>query len=115
MKVGFIGLGQMGSGMAANLLKAGHQVSVYNRTAGKTANLVRMGAQAPAEISAVCQSEAVMTMLANDEAVESTVFADAGIEHPSATRHPAKKVSHFAVGSPTTHRSQVSPFISTLR
>ena len=33
MKVGFIGLGQMGSGMAASLLQAGHEVSVYNRTA----------------------------------------------------------------------------------
>jgi 3-hydroxyisobutyrate dehydrogenase-like beta-hydroxyacid dehydrogenase len=32
MKVGFIGLGNMGSGMAANLLKAGHEVTVYNRT-----------------------------------------------------------------------------------
>ncbi|MEA3151088.1 MAG: hypothetical protein QOD56_2027 [Gammaproteobacteria bacterium] len=79
MKVGFIGLGQMGSGMAANLLKAGHQVSIFNRTPGKTANLVRLGAQAPAEISSVCQSEAVLTMLANDEAVESMVFGDPGI------------------------------------
>jgi 3-hydroxyisobutyrate dehydrogenase-like beta-hydroxyacid dehydrogenase len=79
MKVGFIGLGQMGSGMAANLLKAGHQVSIFNRTPGKTANLVRLGALAPAEISSVCQSEAVLTMLANDEAVESMVFGDPGI------------------------------------
>ena len=35
MKVGFIGLGNMGSGMAANLLKAGHELTVYNRTASK--------------------------------------------------------------------------------
>jgi 3-hydroxyisobutyrate dehydrogenase-like beta-hydroxyacid dehydrogenase len=79
MKVGFIGLGQMGSGMAANLLKAGHEVSIYNRTAGKTENLVRMGAKAPGEISTVCASDAVMTMLANDEAVESVVFGNSGI------------------------------------
>jgi len=79
MKVGFIGLGQMGSGMAENLLKAGHQVSIYNRTPGKTANLVHLGAQAPAEISSVCQGEAVLTMLANDEAVESMVFGEPGI------------------------------------
>jgi 3-hydroxyisobutyrate dehydrogenase-like beta-hydroxyacid dehydrogenase len=79
MKVGFIGLGQMGSGMAANLLKAGHRVSIYNRTAGKTANLVQLGAQAPAEISTVCESDAVITMLANDEAVESMVFGNPGI------------------------------------
>jgi 3-hydroxyisobutyrate dehydrogenase-like beta-hydroxyacid dehydrogenase len=79
MKVGFIGLGQMGSGMAGNLLKAGHDVSIYNRTAGKTENLVRMGAKAPGEISAVCASDAVMTMLANDEAVESVVFGNSGV------------------------------------
>lgn len=37
MKVGFIGLGQMGRGMAADLLKAGHEVAVFNRTAGNVA------------------------------------------------------------------------------
>jgi 3-hydroxyisobutyrate dehydrogenase-like beta-hydroxyacid dehydrogenase len=79
MKVGFIGLGNMGSGMAANLLKAGHQVWVYNRTPGKTAGLVQLGAQAPTEIAAVCRSDAVMTMLANDEAVENAVFVQRGI------------------------------------
>jgi 3-hydroxyisobutyrate dehydrogenase-like beta-hydroxyacid dehydrogenase len=79
MKVGFIGLGQMGSGMAANLLTAGHEVSIYNRTAGKTENLVRMGAKAPGGISTVCAGDAVMTMLANDEAVESVVFGNSGI------------------------------------
>ena len=40
MKVGFIGLGNMGSGMAANLLKAGHEVTVYNRTPSKAQALV---------------------------------------------------------------------------
>jgi 3-hydroxyisobutyrate dehydrogenase-like beta-hydroxyacid dehydrogenase len=79
MKVGFIGLGQMGSGMAESLLKAGHEVSVYNRTAGKTENLVRMGAKAPGDISTVSAGDAVMTMLANDEAVERVVFGNAGI------------------------------------
>ena len=44
MKIGFIGLGHMGSGMAANLLKASHEVTVYNRTAGKVQALVEQGA-----------------------------------------------------------------------
>jgi 3-hydroxyisobutyrate dehydrogenase-like beta-hydroxyacid dehydrogenase len=79
MKVGFIGLGQMGSGMAANLLKAGHEVWVYNRTPGKSTRLVQMGAHAPAELSAVCASDVVMTMLANDAALESVVFGNAGV------------------------------------
>ena len=45
MKVGFIGLGHMGAGMAASLLKAGHEVTVYNRTAAKAAPLVAQGAR----------------------------------------------------------------------
>ena len=79
MKVGFIGLGQMGSGMAGNLLKAKHEVSIYNRTAGKTENLVRLGANAPGEISMVSMSDAVITMLANDAAVEDVVFGNYGV------------------------------------
>jgi 3-hydroxyisobutyrate dehydrogenase-like beta-hydroxyacid dehydrogenase len=48
MKIGFIGLGQMGAGMAASLLKAGHEVSVYNRTRKKADKLVARGAKAVA-------------------------------------------------------------------
>jgi 3-hydroxyisobutyrate dehydrogenase-like beta-hydroxyacid dehydrogenase len=79
MKVGFIGLGQMGSGMAANLIKAGHQVSVYNRTPGKTETLVALGAQAPSELAAACANEVVVTMLANDAALQSVVFGKTGM------------------------------------
>jgi 3-hydroxyisobutyrate dehydrogenase-like beta-hydroxyacid dehydrogenase len=79
MKVGFIGLGQMGSGMAANLLKGGHEVIVYNRTPGKLETLVAQGAKAAASVAEACTGDAVVTMLSNDEAVESVVFGDGGI------------------------------------
>jgi 3-hydroxyisobutyrate dehydrogenase-like beta-hydroxyacid dehydrogenase len=79
MKIGFVGLGQMGSAMAANLLRAGHKLAVYNRTPGKTQALVDLGAQASARVSEVCRGEAVITMLANDEAVEGVVFAEQGV------------------------------------
>jgi len=79
MKIGFIGLGQMGAAMAANLLKAGHQVAVYNRTAGKTEALVRLGAQAQRSVEAVCAAETVITMLADDAAMEEIVFGTAGV------------------------------------
>jgi len=46
MQVGFIGLGSMGSGMAANLLDAGHALTVYNRTPAKAEALVAEGAAA---------------------------------------------------------------------
>lgn len=79
MNVGFIGLGRMGAGMATNLLKAGHHVTVYNRTPEKTAALVAQGAKAAARVSDACQGEAVITMLANDDAVGGVVFRKDGI------------------------------------
>jgi 3-hydroxyisobutyrate dehydrogenase-like beta-hydroxyacid dehydrogenase len=79
MKIGFIGLGQMGAGMAANLLNAGHEVAVYNRTAGKTEALVRLGAQAQRSVAAVCAADAVITMLSDDEALEGIVFGKDGV------------------------------------
>jgi 3-hydroxyisobutyrate dehydrogenase-like beta-hydroxyacid dehydrogenase len=78
MKVGLIGLGNMGSGMAANLLKGGHEVTVYNRTPGKAQALVAQGARYAAQVADACRGDAVITMLADDGAVESVVFGDAG-------------------------------------
>jgi 3-hydroxyisobutyrate dehydrogenase-like beta-hydroxyacid dehydrogenase len=79
MKVGFIGLGNMGSGMAANLLRAGHELTVHNRTATRSHALVEQGAHAAAHVADACQGEAVITMLADDHAVESVVFGEAGV------------------------------------
>lgn len=79
MKVGMIGLGQMGSGMATNLLQGGHEVVVYNRTPAKTEALVAQGAKAVADVSEACRSDAVVTMLANDAAVESIVLNAGGV------------------------------------
>jgi 3-hydroxyisobutyrate dehydrogenase-like beta-hydroxyacid dehydrogenase len=79
MKIGFIGLGQMGAGIAATLLKAGHEVAVYNRTFSKTEALVRLGAQAQRSVAAVCAAEVVITMLADDAALEDIVFGTGGV------------------------------------
>jgi 3-hydroxyisobutyrate dehydrogenase-like beta-hydroxyacid dehydrogenase len=79
MRVGFIGLGRMGSGMAANLLKAGHEVRVYNRTAAKTELLVAQGARAAADIAEACRGDAVITMLADDSAVETVTEGEGGV------------------------------------
>nr|WP_287758617.1 NAD(P)-dependent oxidoreductase [Acidiphilium sp.] len=79
MKLGFIGLGQMGTGMAANLLKAGHEVVAYNRTAAKAAALERLGARRAATPAEACQGDAVVTMLADDDALEEIVFGAHGI------------------------------------
>jgi len=79
MKVGLIGLGNMGSGMASSLLKGGHDVTVYNRTPSKAQALVGQGARYAAQVADACRGEAVITMLADDLAVESVVFGDAGV------------------------------------
>lgn len=79
MKAGFIGLGRMGVGMAANLLKAGHAVTVYNRTPGKATDLIKQGAKQAGSVADACACDAVFTMLANDEAVESVTFGAGGI------------------------------------
>ncbi|WP_027135032.1 NAD(P)-dependent oxidoreductase [Geminicoccus roseus] len=79
MKLGFIGLGRMGAGMAANLVRAGHEVSVFNRTPAKAAPLVEAGAVAAADIAGACRGQAVVSMLSNDEAVEAAAYGENGV------------------------------------
>ena len=79
MKVGFIGLGHMGTAMATNLLQAGHEVTVYNRTPSKAQGLIDRGARLAAKVADACQGDAVITMLADDDAVEEVVFGQGGL------------------------------------
>jgi 3-hydroxyisobutyrate dehydrogenase-like beta-hydroxyacid dehydrogenase len=80
MKIGFIGLGSMGTGMATNLVKAGHDVTVYNRTPDKATPLVALGARQARDVAHACEgAAAVFTMLADDAAVESVTVGKAGI------------------------------------
>jgi 3-hydroxyisobutyrate dehydrogenase-like beta-hydroxyacid dehydrogenase len=79
MKIGFIGLGRMGSAMAANLIKAGFDVTVFNRSAQKAESLVQMGARLATSIAEASQVDVVMTMLANDSAVGAAVLGKGGI------------------------------------
>ena len=71
MKVGFIGLGKMGSAMARNLIKAGHDLTVYNRTRSRAEPFGPLGARiAERPSEAAVDAEVLMTMLADDAAVE---------------------------------------------
>jgi len=99
MNVGFIGLGRMGAGMVANLLKAGHHVTVYNRTPEKAAALVAQGAKAAALVSDASRGEAVITMLTNDDAVESVTFGKDGIVHslPAGAIHVSSSTISVAL------------------
>jgi 3-hydroxyisobutyrate dehydrogenase-like beta-hydroxyacid dehydrogenase len=79
MKIGLIGLGRMGVGMAANLLAAGHELSLYNRTPGKADALVARGASLAPTIADACTGDVVVTMLADDRAVEAVVQGAGGV------------------------------------
>jgi 3-hydroxyisobutyrate dehydrogenase-like beta-hydroxyacid dehydrogenase len=79
MKIGFVGLGHMGTAMAANLLKAGHDVTVFNRSPGKSRSLVGLGAREATTLAEACEGEAVITMLANDDAASDVTLAEGGI------------------------------------
>ncbi len=90
MKLAFIGLGRMGSGIARNMMRAGHELTVYNRTPQKAQALAADGAliaATPAE--AVQHCEAVFTMLADDSAVKDVVFGPHGIAEglPAGAAH----------------------------
>ena len=76
MKVGFIGLGNMGSAIAGNLIKARHNLTVYNRTRSRAEWFASLGAsiaETPSEAAA--GAEVLITMLADDPALESVIFA----------------------------------------
>jgi 3-hydroxyisobutyrate dehydrogenase-like beta-hydroxyacid dehydrogenase len=91
MKVGFIGLGQMGAGMATSLIRAGHELTVYNRTREKAQPLAALGAKVAERIADACRGEVVFTMLADDRAVEGVTLGSEGIE-----RHLARGAIHIS-------------------
>ncbi|MBW1784325.1 MAG: NAD(P)-dependent oxidoreductase [Deltaproteobacteria bacterium] len=94
MDVGFIGLGQMGAGMAANLLRAGHSVTVYNRTPSKAQELVANGACAADQVADACRGDAVITMLADDGALEDVVHGEKGL-----IKHLKKDAVHICMAT----------------
>jgi 3-hydroxyisobutyrate dehydrogenase-like beta-hydroxyacid dehydrogenase len=80
MKVGFIGLGSMGSAIAMNLLRAGHDVTVWNRSPEKAKDLIAHGARHAATPKvAASDREVVMTMLADDAALEQVLTEREGL------------------------------------
>jgi 3-hydroxyisobutyrate dehydrogenase-like beta-hydroxyacid dehydrogenase len=80
MKIGFIGLGHMGKAIAGNLVAAGHEVAVWNRSRDKERSLLEAGARSAATpADAASSAEIVATMLADDNAVEAIVFGEDGL------------------------------------
>jgi len=79
-KISYLGLGTMGSGMVSNLLKAGYELTVWNRSVERTKPFARKGARvADTPANAVRDVDLVMYSLSNDQAVEDVVFGANGI------------------------------------
>jgi 3-hydroxyisobutyrate dehydrogenase-like beta-hydroxyacid dehydrogenase len=79
-KISYLGLGTMGSGMASNLLKAGYELTVWDRTSEKCKPFSRKGARAAeTPVDAVRGSDLVIYSLSDDDAVQRVVFGDEGI------------------------------------
>ena len=101
MKIGFIGLGIMGKPMSKNLLKAGYQLVVFNRSKGSVKELVAAGAKAadnPREVAE--QAETVITMLPNSPDVREVVLGTAGV------------IEGAAKGSVVIDMSSIAPLVS---
>lgn len=79
MRIGFLGLGNMGAPMAGNLLKAGFDVAVWNRTRSRADALAAQGAAVAASPAEAAQADVVFTMLADDKAVEAVVLGSGGV------------------------------------
>ena len=77
--IGWIGLGRMGEAMVARLLKAGHQVSVWNRTASKAQHLADYGATIVESKLALADCDAVFTMVSTTDDLIEVLFSDGGL------------------------------------
>jgi 2-hydroxy-3-oxopropionate reductase len=104
-KVAFVGLGVMGFPMAGHLVKAGHEVTVYNRTASKASDWAgkHKGKTAPTPAEAAKGAEFVMTMVGNDDDLRSVVYGDKGalagtakgailVDHTTASAAVAREI-----------------------
>jgi 3-hydroxyisobutyrate dehydrogenase-like beta-hydroxyacid dehydrogenase len=103
MRVGFVGLGNMGTVMARNLIKAGHTLGVYNRTRSRAEELQSLGATVagtPGE--AATRADALITMVANDAAVEDVIFGPGNVIEslPAGAIH----ISMSTMGVALSHR-----------
>ncbi|MEA1677462.1 NAD(P)-dependent oxidoreductase [Nitrospirillum sp. BR 11163] len=124
-KVAFLGLGAMGARMAANLVKAGHAVTVWNRSPAATANLTALGATAaPSPRAAAAGADVVITMVADDAASRAVWLDDktgalAGLDRGAvaiecSTVSPAWAVQLAAAVTATGAGFLEAPVVGTL-
>lgn len=108
MKIGFIGTGVMGTGIINNLLTAGHEVTVYNRTQSRAQTVIDHGAHwAASPVAAATGQQLVFTMVGYPQDVEAVYFGQQGIfqqatpdqvliDMTTSTPSLAQRIGHFA-------------------
>jgi 3-hydroxyisobutyrate dehydrogenase-like beta-hydroxyacid dehydrogenase len=115
MKIGFIGLGQMGRGMAARLVERGHALNVWNRTQAAAEPFRTRGAAVSERADQVLAADVVITMLADDAAVRA-VWLDSGMaaRMPQSAIHLNMASVSLALASElaAVHRQSGSDYVS---
>ena len=120
-RIGFVGLGTMGASMAANLLRAGAPLTVWNRTPGRAGPLLEMGAQAAESAAAVATRSDISVVCVSDTPdVEAVLFGPGGIVEgaargslvidcstisPAATRDFGRRLAGRGAGCPLSRAS----------
>jgi 3-hydroxyisobutyrate dehydrogenase-like beta-hydroxyacid dehydrogenase len=131
MDIAVLGMGRMGRALAARLLEGGHRVAVWNRSQGKTAEIVSAGGRdAPSVADAVQGADVAITMLANDEAVravalgelrpsiaDKTIYVDCSTVSPAlsgelAGAFPARFLALPVLGSPLAVRAGQAVYLA---
>jgi 3-hydroxyisobutyrate dehydrogenase len=98
-RIAFLGLGNMGSGMALSVLRAGYELTVYNRTLARAEPLVRRGARLAASPREACdRADAIIAMTADDASSRATWFGESGVlagePNPAAFAVECSTLSH---------------------
>jgi len=110
-KLGYLGLGMMGSPMTRRLVKAGHDVTVWNRSAGKVAGAIEAGAKAAAQPRDVADTASIVFMCLTDAAaVDEVVFGPKGLARASGS---GKLVVDFSSIHPDAARSMAARLKAT--
>lgn len=109
MRIGVIGLGNMGTAIASRLIAAGHEVTVYNRTESKALPLLSQGATMAHDPAGTADGDMVITMLADDHALENVVFgtaSDGSDSQEGLIAHQGKRTIHISMSTISAQLSQ---------
>ena len=110
MRVGFVGLGTMGGAMAANVARAGHSVTAWNRTPGRAAELANVGLElAPTAAAAAATAELIVTIVSDTPDVEAVLFGPDGV---AAGAQPGSLLVDMSTISPSATRDFASRLAS---